>query len=306
MLTLLDYVVIVLYLAGVVAFGVKAGGRQRSATDYFLGNRDLPWWAVCFSVVATETSTLTVIGIPAVAYGGSLTFLQLTFGYLLGRIVVSIFFLPKYFQGELTTAYALLGQRYGDVMRSTASATFLLTRLLADGVRLFATAIPLKVIAASAGLDISYAAIIAAISLLTIVYTLIGGIKAVIWMDVVQMAVYLGGAAAAVVVLSGYMPDDWWAQASEAGKTQILYFSGGAISTWITSPYAFVTAVAGGAVFSMASHGTDQLIVQRLLTCRNVEDSKKALIGSAAVVFVQFALFLVVGCCFGSTMGACP
>ena len=295
MLTLLDYVVIVLYLAGVVAFGVKAGGRQRSATDYFLGNRDLPWWAVCFSVVATETSTLTVIGIPAVAYGGSLTFLQLTFGYLLGRIVVSIFFLPKYFQGELTTAYALLGKRYGDVMRSTASATFLLTRLLADGVRLFATAIPLKVIAASAGLDISYAAIIAAISLLTIVYTLIGGIKAVIWMDVVQMAVYLGGAAAAVVVLSGYMPDDWWAQASEAGKTQILYFSGGAISTWITSPYAFVTAVAGGAVFSMASHGTDQLIVQRLLTCRNVEDSKKALIGSAAVVFVQFALFLVVG-----------
>ncbi len=304
MLTLFDYVVIVLYLAGVVAFGVKAGGRQKSAADYFLGNRDLPWWAVCFSVVATETSTLTVIGVPAVAYGGSLTFLQLTFGYLLGRIAVSIFFLPKYFQGELTTAYAWLGQRYGDVMRSTASAAFLLTRLLADGVRLFATAIPLKVIAATAGLDISYAAIIAAISLLTIAYTLIGGIKAVVWMDVVQMAVYLGGAAAAVIVLYGQVPDGWWAQAAEAGKTQVFRFAAGeALSTWITSPYVFVTALAGGAVFSMASHGTDQLIVQRLLACRNAGDSKKALIGSAVVVFFQFALFLLVGLLLWSYYG---
>lgn len=304
MLTLFDYVVIVLYLAGVVAFGVKAGGRQRSTADYFLGNRDLPWWAVCFSVVATETSTLTVIGIPAVAYGGSLTFLQLTLGYLLGRIAVSIFFLPKYFQGELTTAYALLGQRYGDAMRSAASGTFLLTRLLADGVRLFATAIPLKVIAATAGLDISYAAIIAVISLLTIAYTLIGGIKAVVWMDVVQMAVYLGGAAAAVVILLGQAPDGWWAQAAEAGKTQVLNFAaGGSFSGWITSPYAFATAVAGGAVFSMASHGTDQLIVQRLLACRNVGDSKKALIGSSFVVFFQFALFLLVGLLLWSHYG---
>ncbi len=304
MLTLFDYVVIVLYLAGVVAFGVKAGGRQRSTADYFLGNRDLPWWAVCFSVVATETSTLTVIGIPAVAYGGSLTFLQLTLGYLLGRIAVSIFFLPKYFQGELTTAYALLGQRYGDAMRSAASGTFLLTRLLADGVRLFATAIPLKVIAATAGLDISYAAIIAVISLLTIAYTLIGGIKAVVWMDVVQMAVYLGGAAAAVVILLGQAPDGWWAQAAEAGKTQVLNFAaGGSFSGWITSPYAFATAVAGGAVFSMASHGTDQLIVQRLLACRNAGDSKKALIGSSFVVFFQFALFLLVGLLLWSHYG---
>ncbi len=304
MLTFFDYAVIVLYLAGVVAFGVRAGGRQRSTADYFLGNRDLPWWAVCFSVVATETSTLTVIGIPAVAYGGSLTFLQLTFGYLIGRIAVSIFFLPKYFQGELTTAYALLGQRYGDAMRSTASATFLVTRLLADGVRLFATAIPLKVIAATAGLDISYAAIITVISLLTIAYTLIGGIKAVVWMDVVQMGVYLGGAAMAVIVLLGQAPDGWWAQAAEAGKTQVLHFAaGGAFSTWITSPYAFVTAVAGGAVFSMASHGTDQLIVQRLLTCRNAGDSKKALIGSSVVVFFQFALFLWVGLLLWSHYG---
>ena len=304
MLTTLDYVVIVLYLAGVAAFGVKAGGRQKSTADYFLGNRDLPWWAVCFSVVATETSTLTVIGIPAVAYGGSLTFLQLTFGYLLGRIAVSIFFLPRYFQGELVTAYALLGNRYGDTMRGAASVTFLITRLLADGVRLFATAIPLKVITDSAGLDISYASIIAVIALFTIVYTLIGGIKAVVWMDVVQMAVYLGGAIVAVIVLLGQAPGDWWAQAAEAGKTQVLYLASNAsLSTWITSPYAFVTAVVGGAVFSMASHGTDQLIVQRLLTCRDERDSKKALIGSAVVVIFQFALFLLVGLLLWSYYG---
>ncbi len=307
MLTTLDYVVIVLYLAGVVAFGVKAGGRQKTTADYFLGNRDLPWWAVCFSVVATETSTLTVIGIPAVAYGGSLTFLQLTFGYLLGRIAVSIFFLPKYFQGELVTAYALLGNRYGDVMRSTASVTFLVTRLLADGVRLFATAIPLKVIADSAGLDISYAFIIAVIALFTIVYTLIGGIKAVVWMDVVQMAVYLGGAFVAVIVLLGQVPGDWWVQATEAGKTQVLYLAANeSLSTWLTSPYAFVTAVVGGAVFSMASHGTDQLIVQRLLTCRDERDSKKALIGSAVVAIFQFALFLGVGLLLWSYYGGAP
>ena len=288
MLTTLDYVVIVLYMTGVAAFGIKAGGRQKSTADYFLGNRDLPWWAVCFSVVATETSTLTVIGIPAVAYGGSLTFLQLTFGYLLGRIAVSMFFLPKYFQGELATAYALLGNRYGDAMRSTASVTFLVTRLLADGVRLFATAIPLKVIADSAGLDISYASIITVIALFTIVYTLIGGIKAVVWMDVVQMAVYLGGAVAAVFVLLG----------------QVLYLaSNESLSTWLTSPDTFVTAVGGGAGFSMASHGTDQLIVQRLLTCRDERDSKKALIGSAVVAIFQFALFLGVGLLLWSYYG---
>ncbi|MEX0600673.1 MAG: sodium:solute symporter, partial [Rhodothermales bacterium] len=160
MLTTIDYVVIVLYLAGVAIFGIRAGGRQTNTADYFLGSRDLPWWAVCFSIVATETSTLTVIGIPAVAYGGTLTFLQLTLGYLIGRIAVSAIFLPQYFKGELATAYAFLGNRYGDTMRGTASVTFLVTRLLADGVRLFATAIPLKVIADTAGLELSYFSII--------------------------------------------------------------------------------------------------------------------------------------------------
>lgn len=304
MLTAVDYVVILLYFAGVAVFGIKAAGKQTSTTDYFLGGRNLPWWAVCFSVVATETSTLTVIGIPAVAYGGALTFLQLTFGYLIGRIIVSLIFLPRYYRGNLATAYAFLGDRYGDGMRGTASVTFLVTRLLADGVRLFATAIPLKVISDSAGIEMSYFQIIALIGFVTIIYTYIGGIKAVVWMDVVQMAVYVGGAIGAVAVLLGNVPADWWSDAVEAGKAVTIDFAfDDTLSVWLTEPYTFFTAVIGGAVFTMASHGTDQLIVQRLLTCRNLKDSQKALIGSGILVMAQFALFLFVGLLLWSYYG---
>ena len=304
MLTTLDFAVIAIYLLGVAVFGLRAGGRQTSTADYFLGNRSLPWWAVSFSVVATETSTLTVISTPAIAYLGSLTFLQLTFGYLLGRIVVSLYFLPRYFHGNLSTAYAFLGERYGDGMRATASVTFLITRLLADGVRLFATAIPLKVIFDSAGWELSYGAIIFGIGLVTIAYTMVGGIKAVVWMDVVQMFVYVGGAVAAAAVLLSDVPADWWTAAAAEGKTQVLNPGAGeSFSFWLTEPYIFFTAVVGGAIFSMASHGTDQLIVQRLLTCRNLRDGQKALVTSSVVVIVQFALFLVVGLLLWSHYG---
>jgi SSS family transporter len=296
MLSPVDYVVLVGYLIGVAVFGIMAGGKQTSTADYFLGGRDLPWWAVCFSVVATETSTLTVIGIPAVAYGGSLTFLQLTFGYLLGRVAVSFYFLPKYYAGQLSTAYAFLGNRYGEGMQATASVTFLITRLLADGVRLFATAIPLKVIADSVGLSVSYFEIILVIGVVTALYTLVGGIKAVVWMDVVQMLLYMGGAAFAIASLLGTVPGDWWQQAVAAGKTDLIDTGlGQSVGAWLTQPYTFVTAVVGGAIFSMASHGTDQLIVQRLLACRTEADSRKALIGSGVIVMIQFALFLAVG-----------
>ncbi|MEM1125754.1 MAG: sodium:solute symporter [Bacteroidota bacterium] len=296
MLTPIDYVVLVAYVLGVALFGIWVGGKQTGTQDYFLGGRDLPWWAVCFSVVATETSTLTVIGVPAVAYGGTLTFFQLTFGYLLGRILVSLIFLPRYAQGQLTTAYAFLGARYGDGLRATASVTFLITRLLADGVRLFATAIPLKVIADSAGVETTYLQIIALIGIVTIAYTLIGGIKAVVWMDVVQMLIYIAGAGICLVLLLGEVPEGWWAEATEAGKTALLATGAGlSLSEMLTQPYVLLTAVVGGAVFSMASHGSDQLIVQRLLTCRTLADSQKALIGSAVLVMVQFALFLAVG-----------
>lgn len=291
-----DAVVIAVYCVAVLTAGIKLGGRQRNEDDFFLGGRDLPWWAVCFSVVATETSTLTVIGVPAVAFGGSLTFLQLTIGYIVGRVVVAAVLVPRYFRGEMKTAYAFLGDRFGQTMRSTASVTFLVTRLLADGVRLFATAIPLRLVAVASGWDASYGSIIVLIGVVTIGYTLIGGIRAVVWMDVIQMAIYVGGAVIAILLLSQSLPEGWWLTASEAGKTTVLDFRGStSLRSLVTSPYAFVTAVVGGAALSIASHGTDQLIVQRLLTCRTVEDSRRAVVVSGFVVAAQFALFLLAG-----------
>ncbi|MDE2827670.1 MAG: sodium:solute symporter [Bacteroidota bacterium] len=301
MLSALDYIVIVVYLIGVAALGISLGGRQRSTDDYFLGGRNLPWWAVCFSVVATETSTLTIIGVPAVAYGGTMTFLQITAGYLVGRIAVSLLFLPRYFKGAMSTAYAYLGERFGDRMRSTASVTFMVTRLLADGVRLFATAIPLKVIADSAGLTvmgdpISYGQIILLLGIITVIYTLVGGIRAVIWIDVVQMGLYILGGVLCTVLLFDGLPEGAMTLAAMEGKLRVIDFGlGGSFNDWITQPYVTVTAIIGGGVFSMASHGTDQLIVQRLLTCRTLRDSQYALVGSAVLVALQFALFLAIG-----------
>ena len=296
MLTTLDLVVLVVYAVGVVAFGLRAGGRQTSTQDYFLGGRDLPWWAVCFSVVATETSTLTVIGVPAVAYGGSLTFLQLAVGYVVGRVFVATVLLPRYFRGEQQTAYAFLGDRFGDRMRGAASVTFLVTRLLADGVRLFATAIPIQVVARAAGFEVGYPAVILAIGVVTAAYTYVGGLKAVVWMDVVQMGVYVGGAALALVLLATGPAEATWAAAVEAGKLAVVDWGPGeGLGGVLTSPYALPVAVLGGAVFAMASHGTDQLIVQRILACRTLEEGQKAMVWSGVFVAVQFALFLAVG-----------
>src|SRR5699024_4974028 len=265
---------------------------------------DIPWWEVLFSVVATETSTLTFISIPAVSYGGNLTFLQITFGYIVGRILVSICFLTKYYEGELSTAYQFLGDRFGQSMRNVTSTTFMVTRLLADGVRLFATAIPLAVILRMGGAFVGwtdfdvYLISIAVISTITIFYTLIGGIKAVIWMDVIQMGVYVGGAILAGIILVNSISGGFGAAmdlASSADKLQVLDFGFDMpFSEFIAEPYTFFTGLIVGAVFSVASHGTDQLIVQRLLTTRNIQDSKKALIWSGVVVALQFALFLIV------------
>jgi len=294
MLHPIDYVVIVVYLTAVVIFGIRTAGKQKTASDYFLGSKELPWWAICFSIVATETSTLTVIGVPAVAYGGSLTFFQLTFGYLVGRVAVAAFFLPKYMSGDMQTAYAFLGERFGTRLQKMSSVTFLVTRLLADGVRLFATAIPIKIIAASAGYEIGYPMIILSIGLLTALYTYVGGFKAVVWMDVVQMSVYVIGALITVGLLIVALPADSLSMLAESGKLQILDFNT-TMSGILTSPYILITAVIGGGIFSMASHGTDQLIVQRLLSCRSLQDARKAIVGSAIFVMGQFAIFLMVG-----------
>ena len=296
MLTLVDYAVIAIYFVAVTLFGIKAAGRQSSQSDYFLGGKDLPWWAICFSIVATETSTLTVIGVPAISFGGTLTFLQIAFGYLIGRILVSVIFLPRYYSDSLITAYSFLGKRFGPKSQACASITFLVTRLLADGVRLFATAIPIKVMLQMAGFDISYFAVIFVIGILTMLYTSVGGLKAVVWMDFIQMNVYLMGAVIAIGVLLFNIDSNWSELPGAAGKLQFVDIKlGRSIHEILTSPYVFITSILGGAIFTMASHGTDHLIVQRLLACKNLNESKKALISSGFLIIIQFGLFLSLG-----------
>ena len=301
--TAIDYLVVILYLGGVTATGIMLSGRQRSTGDYFLGGHRIPWWAVLFSVVATETSTLTFISIPAVAYGGNLTFLQITFGYILGRVIVSFLFLPQYFKGNLSTAYQYLGNRFGHSMRNITSTTFMVTRLLADGVRLFASAIPIAIILRLAGVEMSdlniYFISILIISVVTLVYTFLGGIRAVVWMDVIQLGIYISGAILAAGIILSRIPHGlggFFEFAKGSGKLQ-LFDLGLSLSFrhFIAQPYTFFVALFGGAVFSIASHGTDQLIVQRLLATRNLRSSQKALIGSGLVVFCQFAFFLFIG-----------
>lgn len=295
----LDYLVIAVYLVGVAIFGIKSSGKQSSNQDYFLGGEGIPWWAVLFSIVATETSTLTFISIPAVAYGGNLTFLQITVGYVIGRVLVAYFFLPKYYAGKLNTAYTFLENRFGASMRNAASSIFMITRLLADGVRLFATAIPLAIILRLGGAftgwgDLElYVLSIAVITGITLIYTFFGGIKAVVWMDFVQMIVYISGALFALIVLLGNLPESF---SLPVQKLQVIDLGFDlTFKEFIAQPYTLFTAIIGGAVFSLASHGTDQLIVQRVISTRNLKEGQKAMVWSGVVAMLQFALFLGIG-----------
>jgi solute:Na+ symporter, SSS family len=291
---LADYIIIAVYLIGVAAFGILSGGKQKSVKDYFLGSRTVPWWAVCFSIVAAETSTLTFISIPGLAYLTNLNFLQVTIGYLIGRILVAVFFLPAYAKGELKTAYSFLENRFGNKTRTFASIVFLFTRTAADGVRLFATAIPLKLM-----LGIDYPLAILIIAVVSLIYTYTGGLKGVIWVDVIQMFVYLGGALIAAVYLLNILPDGWssvLASAAPGNKFEIfnLGFSEG-LSGFFSQPYTLIGGLIGGMFLSMASHGTDQLIVQRLLATPDLKSGQKAIIGSGIIVIIQFAVFLILG-----------
>lgn len=294
---LLDLAIIAIFLIGMPLLGVLIGGRQRSATDYFISERKIPWWVVCVSVVSAETSTLTVLSVPVVAYlatttSGGLTYLTLAFGYIAGRIIVSFVLLPRYVAGNLVTAYAFLGQRFGSGMRATASVTFQFTRLLADGIRLFATAIPIKVVLASFGVDASYWAIIAVLGLAMLAYTFVGGVRAVVWVDAIQLLWYLTGGIIVIVALAGALPDGWFDRATDAGKWTLFDFSGNPITG---AGFPFLAAFFGGMLLSMASHGADQLIVQRLMATKDTRAAQKALITSGVVVLLQFALFLVIG-----------
>jgi SSS family solute:Na+ symporter len=290
----IDYIIIITYLAGIAVFGIISGGKQRSLKDYFLGSKVVPWWAVCFSIVAAETSTLTFISIPGLAYMTNLNFLQVTFGYLLGRIVVATIFLPAYYKGEFKTAYTYLETRFGGKTRSFASIVFLFTRTAADGVRLAATAIPLYLM-----ININEATAIIVIAAVALIYTYTGGVKGIIWADVIQMFIYLGGAILAGIYLLNILPEGWnsvISAASAGNKLQILNFGfNNGIAGFFSQPYTLIGGIIGGAFLSMASHGTDQLIVQRLLTTKELKESKKAVIGSGIIIIIQFGIFLLVG-----------
>jgi SSS family transporter len=303
--TAIDYVIVFVYLVGVTVFGVLTGGKQNSVKDYFVGGRKIPWLAVSFAVVATETSAITFISIPGLAYLTNLNFLQIGIGYIIGRITIAILFLPSYYRGELVTAYELLKTRFGDKTRNYASIVFLVTRTLATGVRLFATAIPLTIIFKAYKIFTGYpdafvyATAIIVIAVFTFAYTYTGGIKAVIWTDIIQMFIYIGGASLALHIMLSHLPNGWTtvvAMASVKMKLQFLDwgFSGG-LSHFFTIKYSFIASVLGGAFLSMASHGTDQLIVQRLLATDSLKNSQKAVIASGFFVGIQFLFFLIIG-----------
>ena len=290
-----DYLIIILFLIGVALFGIFKGGKQRTVEDYFLGSKNIPWWAVCFSIVAAETSTLTFISIPGLAYLANLNFLQVTFGYLIGRIIIAKYFLPSYFNGELSTAYEFLEKRFGYKTRSFSSIVFMFTRTAADGVRLFATAIPLKLML---GIDYSYAIII--IAVISLMYTITGGMKGIIWVDVLLMFIYLGGALLSLYFLIyQFLPDSFNSiifAAQPENKLNVINLNfSNSLAEFFSQPYTLPSGILGGAFLSMASHGTDQLIVQRLLSIKNLKEARKAIVGSGIVVILQFVIFMLVG-----------
>jgi SSS family solute:Na+ symporter len=288
-ISLIDLAIVILYLVGVTLFGAHFRRGQQNLRDYFLGGRSAPWWAIACSIVATETSTLTIISTPGIAYAGNLGFLQLVIGYLVARVILCLVLVPQYFQGEFYTAYQLLEKRFGTRMKSAAAVIFLGTRALAEGVRISAIG---KVVSVAFGTGETLSIVI--IATLTLFYTLEGGMRAVIWTDVLQFALYITGSVAAFLLLLHKIPGGWpavtRAAAAAGGKLTVFDF---AFS--LTKSYTFWSGLLGGTFLTMASHGTDQTMVQRLLASRNERDSKTALLASGVIIFVQFALFLVLG-----------
>jgi SSS family transporter len=290
-----DLALVAVYLVGITIFGLRfrkksstGAPADRSLRSYFLADNTIPWWAISLSIVSAETSTLTIISIPGVAFAGNFGFLQVVIGYMLGRIVVAMLFLPRYFAGEMLTAYQLIDRRFGPSLHKVTAGLFLLTRAAAEGVRIFAVSIVVGI--AIGTRDVLSIGIITA---LTLLYTFEGGMAAVIWTDVVQMVIYIGGTFVAIATLGSHVSGGWstiHAVASAAGKFHMLNFVFN-----LTTAYTFWAGVLGGTFLTMASHGTDQLMVQRMLAARNLRESQLALLSSGVVIFIQFALFLLIG-----------
>jgi SSS family solute:Na+ symporter len=300
----IDLGVILVYLIAITWFGARFRSGQKSLRDYFLGGRTAPWWAISLSIVSAETSTLTIIGTPPLAFGGNLGFLQIVLGYLAARIVISVLFLPQYFRGEMFTAYELMRRRFGERIRKLTASIFLVTRALAEGVRVYAISIVISIVLSGAyvrmGMSPETAEIasIVLIVILTLFYTFEGGMTAVIWTDVVQMTLYVLGAALSFVVILGKIPGGWRHVAEVAGaahKFTIFDFRFAPNMEFFSRTYTFWAGLAGGCFLTTASHGTDQLMVQRLLSARDERQSRTALLASWVVILVQFTLFLLIG-----------
>ena len=283
-----DFAIIAGYLVAVTIFGIRFRKRQRNLRDYFLASRDIPWWAIALSIVAAETSTLTSISIPGLAYTSDFTFLQVVMGYVIGRFIIAFVLLPHYFRGELFTAYELIERRFGPRLRTLTSGLFLVTRAAAEGVRVYAVSIVVSI-----ALGTGEIASIAIITVLTLIYTFEGGLAAVIWTDVVQTVIYVAGTLVGLVTIIHYVPGGWTGIhqiAATAHKFHTFDFSPDFFKA-----YTFWAGLIGGAFLTTASHGTDQLIVQRLLAARNQRQSVAALLSSGGAILLQFWLFLLLG-----------
>jgi SSS family transporter len=289
----LDLAVILGYLAGITWFGARFRTGQKSLRDYFLGGRTAPWWAICLSIVSAETSTLTIVGTPGLAFNGNLGFLQIVLGYLLARLVISVLFLPHYFRGEMFTAYELMRRRFGERIRKLTASIFLVTRALAEGVRVFAVSLVVSII-----LGTGEVTSVVLITLLTLFYTFEGGMTAVIWTDVVQMSLYVLGAVLSFFVILAKIPGGWAHVAAVGGaahKFTVFDFHFAPTMAFFARPYTFWAGLVGGCLLTTATHGTDQLMVQRLLSARDERQSRTSLMASWVVIAVQFTLFLLIG-----------
>ena len=296
----IDTSIIVLFLFSLMAFGWWQSRLNTTMTDYFLGGKTIPWGVAMFSIVATETSVLTFISIPGIAYRGNWLFLQLAIGYIIGRILVSIFLLPKYFSSGITSIYEVLGNKFGSQIQKVASGVFLVTRILADGIRYLATAVIVQVVT---GWPLPVAVLV--IGCVTLVYSLLGGIRTIVWIDSFQFVLYLAGGLISIFYIftnMGIPIREALSDLNQMGKLQILNFSG----DFIHDPFIFISAVVGGMFLSFASHGADYMMVQRVLGTKDLASGRKAMIGSGFFVLLQFAIFLLAGSLIYIYLGGAP
>lgn len=283
-----DLVLLVVYLLGVVALGLWIGRGARTVSDFMVGNRNLPWWVILVSIVATETSTVTFLSIPGFAWSRDLTWLQIPLGYVLGRFAVAFFLLPQYFRGAIYTAYEVLHERFGGATKQAASALFIVTRSLADGLRLFLSAIVLQEMT---GISMHWAVVVLGVA--TILYCYYGGMRAVLWTDLMQFVIYMGGAVVAFWLLLDRLPGGWSQMVSmgeAAGKLKVFDLT----LDW-SEPYGLWAGLIGGMFLTLGTHGVDQLTVQRVLCARSLPQARRALWVSGFVVAAQFAVFLLIG-----------